>query len=259
LIAASIMSKKVAGGSRGVVLDVKVGGGAFMQTPEDARALAALMTEIGAAHDLRVVALLSDMEGPLGRSVGNGLEAREAAALLRGEANGEPRLRALVCALAGAGFVLAGACGTQAEGEARAQAQIASGAAYQKLVQIVQAQGGDPSYLEPGDTRGQSPVQWDVRAARAGYVTHIGARSIGLAAMGLGAGRAAKDDRVDPSAGILLRADIGDPVAAGDVLATLHTSTKALAQEAAVSVLSAFTLEDQAAPAAPLLLETLSP
>ncbi len=257
LIAASIMSKKIAGGSRAVVLDVKVGGGAFMKTRDEAHALASLMIKIGAAHGQRVVALLSGMDVPLGYNIGNRVEVREVVSLLQNNPWTEQRLRSLVCALAGAGFVVAGAAATLDDGQALAAAQIESGAAWQKFLEIVEAQGGDTDVLLHAAKPPQPRVKWDVKATQSGFVTHLDAQKIGLAAMHLGAGRATKEDRIDPTAGIVLRETVGCEVTAGNVIATLYTSEEAAARAAASEVQAAFTLGASALPDEPLIYETL--
>ena len=240
LIAASIMSKKIAGGCPSILLDVKVGGGAFMKTLQDARALAQMMIRIGESSGRRVVALLSDMNAPLGYNVGNRIEVREVARLLQNDRWSETRLRTLVLALAGVGFVLAGRVASLADGEALAEAQIASGAAYDKLRQIVQAQGGDADYLTHSLKPPTARIKWYVRATRSGYVRSLDAEAVGLAAMRLGAGRETKDDRVDPTAGIALRETAGKHVTAGNAVATLYTDNEVAAREAAALVWDAF-------------------
>ncbi len=240
LIAASIMSKKIAAGCSSIVLDVKVGGGAFMKTEADARALAALMIKIGAAHGRRTVAVLSDMSIPLGYTVGNRVEVREVVSLLQNNAWTEPRLKTVVCTLAAAGFVLAGRASTLDEGKALSGEQIASGAAYKKLCEIVSAQGGDPEYLAHASKPPTAKVKRDIRADSSGYVRRINAESIGLCAMQLGAGRAAKDDGIDPTAGVVLRETVGCAVTEGNVIATLHTGSEIAAREVSPQVLAAF-------------------
>ncbi len=257
LIAASIMSKKIAGGSRAVVLDVKVGGGAFMRTLSDARALAELMVRIGAAHGQRVVAVLSDMNVPLGRAVGNRLEVNEVAALLQNDTDAEPHLRELTRFLAAVGFVVAGRAASLPDGLALASDQIASGAALQKLAEMVAAQGGDADYLTHPDRPPVAPITRTVQATRAGFVSAIDAQSVGLAAMRLGAGRATKDDAVDPTAGVVLCAAPGDAVAPGDALATLFTSRADALQDAAAQIQTAVLIADVPPAPAPLIYETL--
>ena len=240
LIAASIMSKKIAGGCPFIVLDVKVGGGAFMKTLPEARALAALMIKIGAAHGRKTVAVLSDMDVPLGYTVGNRVEVREVVSLLQNNAWAELRLKAVVCTLAAAGFLLAGRAASLDEGHALAQAQIASGAAFEKLSEIVQAQGGDPEYLAHAAKPPVAKVKREVRAEQSGIVRYVDAEAVGLAAMRLGAGRAAKEDPIDPTAGVVLRETVGCTVTAGNIIATLYTGSEIAAREVAPQVLAAF-------------------
>ena len=257
LIAASIMSKKIAGGCPLIVLDVKVGGGAFMKTLPDAQALAALMIKIGAAHGRRVVAVLSDMDVPLGYTVGNRVEVREVASLLQNNAWAEPRLKTVVCTLAAAGFVLAGRAANLDDGQALASAQIESGAAFAKLREIVAAQGGDPEYLDHAAKPPTAKVKRDVRAESSGFVRAVNAEAVGLAAMRLGAGRAAKEDAVDPTAGVVLRETVGCPVTAGNVIATLYSGSEIAAREAAPAVLAAFEIGPAPPPAPPVIREII--
>ena len=254
LIAASILSKKIAGGCPAIVLDVKVGGGAFMKTLPEARALAQMMIAIGKARGRKTAAVLSDMDAPLGRAIGNRLEVREVAALLTGDAEADPRLRSLVLTLAGASFLLTGKAATLDEGRALASAQIGSGAALAKLRQIITAQGGDAALLEAVPN---AAVVREVRATRGGWVSGIDAEAIGRAAMRLGAGRETKEQTIDPEAGIVLGRVVGEAVAAGDVLATLYTERGGSADAEAEAILNCFTLTDAAPDPHPILLETI--
>lgn len=242
LIAASIMSKKIAGGCSSIVLDVKVGGGAFMKTLPEARALAQLMIKIGEAHGRRVAAILSDMDSPLGYNIGNLVEVREVVMLLQNNPWIEPRLKELVLLLSGAGFLLAGRVGTLDEGKILAEEQIISGAAFEKLCQIVQFQGGSSSYLQHPLQSPCARVKWDIKATCSGYVQHVDAEAIGLAAMSLGAGRAHKEDRIDATAGVVLCETVGQFVAEGNTVATLYTACEVTARQAAPQVWEAFTL-----------------
>ncbi|MGI4790948.1 MAG: thymidine phosphorylase [Janthinobacterium lividum] len=257
LIAASIMSKKIAGGCPFIVLDVKVGGGAFMKTLTDARALAELMIKIGAAHGRKTVAVLSDMDVPLGYNVGNRVEVSEVVSLLQNNEWTEPRLKTVVCTLAGVGFVLAGRTLTLAEGIALAEAQIISGAAFQKLFEIVKAQGGDPDYLTHFLKPPVARIKRDVRAETSGFVRHVNAEAIGLAAMQLGAGRASKEDRIDPTAGVVLRETVGCRVTEGNVIATLFTGSEIAAREAATLVWSAFEIGSEPDPSRNVIYEII--
>ncbi len=245
LIAASIMSKKLACGAPAIVLDVKHGGGAFMKTVEDARALADLMIRIGQAHSRRVAAVLSDMNAPLGRAVGNSLEVQEVVALLQNPAGANARLLSLVRHLSAVAFTLSSRVGTLKEGAALADAQLTSGAARKKWGEIIAAQGGDPDAPLP-----TARVKTEVLAETGGYVTAIDAQAVGLAAMRLGAGRATKTDKVNPLAGVILHKALGDAVRVGEVLATLHSDSGAETQ----AVAAAFTLSACPQAAAPLIL-----
>ena len=257
LIAASIMSKKIAGGCPFIVLDVKVGGGAFMKTLEEARALAALMIQIGTAHGRKTVAVLSDMDVPLGYTVGNRVEVREVVSLLQNNAWAETRLKTVVCTLAAAGFLLAGRVASLGEGHALAQTQIASGAAFEKLSEIVQVQGGDPEYLAHAAKPPTAKVKREVRAEQSGIVRHVDAEAVGLAAMRLGAGRAAKEDPIDPTAGVVLRETVGCAVVAGNIIATLYTGSEIAAREVAPQVLAAFRIGPEPPPPAPVIHEII--
>jgi pyrimidine-nucleoside phosphorylase len=257
LIASSIMSKKIAGGCPSIVLDVKVGGGAFMKTLSEARALANLMIKIGVAHGRKTVAVLSDMDVPLGYNVGNRVEVREVVSLLQNNAWIEPRLKTVVCTLAGAGFLLAGRVPTLDEGIALAGEQIASGAAFQKLWEIVQAQGGDPEYLAHALKPPVARIKREVRAETSGFVRSVHAETIGLAAMRLGAGRAAKEDRIDPTAGVVLRETVGCAITAGNIVATLYTGSEIAAREVAPLVWSAFEIGPEPPPTRNVIYEII--
>ena len=257
LIAASIMSKKIAGGCPSIVLDVKVGGGAFMKNLPNARTLAELMIRIGEAQGRRVAAVLSDMDAPLGGTVGNLLEVGEVARLLQGSDGAEPRLKSVVLLLSAVGFLLAGRVQTLAAGKSLAEAQLVSGAALEKLCEIVQGQGGSSEYLLHPDQAPEAAVQWEIRTPVSGYVQSIDAEAIGLAAMRLGAGRAAQDDRIDPTAGIILHQMVGQFAAEGTVLANLCTNSEAAAREAAPAVLGAWTLGPKLTEPKPVIYETI--
>jgi pyrimidine-nucleoside phosphorylase len=252
LIAASIMSKKLACGAPAIVLDVKFGGGAFMKTVEDARALADLMTRIGRAHGRRVAAVLSAMDAPLGRAVGNALEVQEVIGLLQDPAEADGRLSALVRHLSAVAFLLSGRVGTLEEGAALADAQVASGAATQKWREIVEAQGGQPDRTLP-----TAPAQVSVSAAADGYITGIDAEAIGLAAMRLGAGRATQEDKIDPAAGIIFHKSVGDAVGVGETLATLYADTESRTRAVTQAVVAAFQFAAQPSPRQSPIYDTL--
>ena len=257
LIAASIMSKKIAGGCPSIVLDVKVGSGAFMKTLSDARALAHLMIKIGEAHGRKTVVVLSDMGVPLGYTVGNRVEVSEVVSLLQNNAWTEPRLKTVVCTLAAAGLLLADRVPTLADGMALAEAQIVSGAAFQKLCDLVHAQKGDPEYLIHASKPPVARIKRDVRAEKSGFVGHVNAEAIGLAAMRLGAGRAAKEDRIDPTAGVVLRETVGCAVIEGNIIATLYTGSEIAAREVAPQVWSAFEIVPEPLPSSNVIYEII--
>jgi pyrimidine-nucleoside phosphorylase len=249
LIAASIMSKKLAGGARTIVLDVKVGSGAFMKTPAEARELARTMLGIGERANRNVRALLSDMSEPLGRAVGNALEVDEAVRCLQGE--GPEDLQALCLALAEAGLAAAGLDASRAA----LQELISSGRAFATFEAWVRAQGGDVSQLGHLE---RAPDRHTLRAPRSGYVARLEALEVGQAVKVLGGGRSRKGDAIDPGVGVVLHAKVGDEVAAGDALATLYHRGGRGFEEALARLEGAFTLADEAAAAPELVLETLA-
>ncbi|MCS3860925.1 pyrimidine-nucleoside phosphorylase [Salinibacter ruber] len=254
LIAASIMSKKLAEGNDALVLDVKCGRGAFMKTDADARTLAETLVAIGAEHDTPVVAVMTNMDVPLGRAVGNWPEIREAIACLRGE-HADSALMEIVRGLAGEMIVLGGAAETPAEGREKARAAIESGAALDQFRSLVEAQGGDPTVLDDPDGRADSAPVAEVTAPpdAGGYVADLDALSIGQAAVKLGAGRQTKEASVDPIAGLTQLKKPGDPVDAGDVLARLHAGGTPDLEAVRAAVRSAYTFSDTPPAAAPAL------
>lgn len=229
LIASSIMSKKLAAGSETIVLDVKYGSGAFMKTPEDAVKLAETMVKIGRANGRNISALITDMDFPLGRNIGNSLEVIEAVRVLRGEEKGDLYdVSAELCA-----NMLAGSKNIPLDDAREAVKEaISSGRAYTKFLEWVQAQGGDASVIEEN----RLPVgqySLEIRAEQSGYLTHLDAEMVGHAACLLGAGRMTQDDCPDLSAGIVLQKGRDEAVQAGDVLAVLYTSDEAKLMSAA--------------------------
>jgi pyrimidine-nucleoside phosphorylase/thymidine phosphorylase len=258
LITASILSKKLAEGIDALVLDVKTGDGAFMTRADDARALAASLTSIGRSLGTPVRALLTSMDEPLGRGVGNALEVREAIACLRGE--GASDLTELSLELAAEMLVAGGVAADPEAALDRCRAAIASGAALERLRRVVVAQGRDgrvcdePEAVLPRATRTET-----LRADRAGCVVQLRAAAVGQAAMLLGAGRATVDARIDPAAGVVLRRKAGERVAAGDVLAELHFNPPhAASVPAAVGLLrEAIAVGDTAPPPQPRILARL--
>jgi pyrimidine-nucleoside phosphorylase len=252
LIASSIMSKKIAGGADAIVLDVKVGDGAFMKTLDDARALARTMIEIGRRAGREVVCELTDMDQPLGRAVGNALEVREAVATVRGE--GPPDFTELVLASCAHLLALSDLGIDRAEGRRRAEAAVADGSAHAAYERWIRAQGGDPSE----DALEQAPVVVEVDAPASGWVARAGAIAIGRAALHLGAGRRTKEDDVDHAVGIVCLAKRGDRVDQGSPLAEVHARSEESARVAVDEVLAAYELADEEPPTRPIVLETLT-
>ena len=252
LIAASIMSKKIAAGADAIVLDVKVGDGAFMKTLPDARALAEAMLVLGEQAGREVVCLLTDMYQPLGRAVGNALEVREALATVRGE--GPADFRELVLITAGRLLSLSDLGVDEDEGRRRAERAVADGSAVAAYERWIRAQGGDPSEaaLPP------APVVRSVTAPRAGVVRSLGAIRVGAAALHLGAGRRTKDDEIDHAVGVLCVKKRGDEVAAGETLAEVHARDDSAADTATQEVLAAYELADDRPPTRGIVLEVLS-
>jgi pyrimidine-nucleoside phosphorylase len=252
LIAASIMSKKIAAGAQAVVLDVKVGDGAFMKTLAAARELAEAMRGLGERGGLEVVCELTDMDQPLGAAVGNALEVREAVATLRGQ--GPADFTELVLESAGHLLALSDLAVDHAEGRRRAEAAIADGSALDRYGSWVRAQGGDP---DEGVLPGARVVR-EVAAESGGFVRRLGAVRVGLAALHLGAGRRTKDDEIDHSVGVVCRAKRGDRVEAGDVLAEIHARDDDAAATAAGEVAAAYELGEERPEPRPVVLETIA-
>jgi pyrimidine-nucleoside phosphorylase len=219
LISSSIMSKKLAEGLDGLVLDVKVGRGAFMKELDQSRTLAETMVGIGRSYGTPVRALLTDMNQPLGREVGNACEVAESVEVLKG--GGPADLIEVTYRLGEEMLVLGGIASDRAEARARLQRAVASGAAFEKLVEVVAAQGGDPAVIHDTSLLPAAPHHVEVTAARSGYLTRCDALDLGVAAMRLGAGRERKEDAIDPGVGLRVLAKVGDPVEAGQPLVRL--------------------------------------
>ncbi|MBI2325731.1 MAG: thymidine phosphorylase [Chloroflexi bacterium] len=239
LIASSIMSKKIAAGAHAVVLDVKVGAGAFMRTVRQARELARLMVAIGEAHGLDVTAELTAMEAPLGNAVGNSLEVAEAIATLRGD--GPADLRDVVLAAGAEMLYLARRARTRAAGRAMLERAIADGSGLAKLRQLVAAQGGDVTMVDDPSRLPRATRLRTLTAERTAYVARLDASLVGLASVRLGAGREKKGDPIDHATGIVLRAKPGDRVARGEPYAEVHSSGGSGDAEALDMVGRAFT------------------
>jgi pyrimidine-nucleoside phosphorylase len=247
LIASSIMSKKLAGGADGIVLDVKTGNGAFMASPPDAIELARTMVRIGTDAGRRVIALVTGMHQPLGRAVGNALEVAEAIATLRGE--GPADLTELVLVMGAEMLTMAGLAASSAAARKRLERALQDGSGLSKLKAYVTAVGGAPELIDHPQRLPRAETRAPVGAPASGYVTAIDAMAIGMASKSLGAGRQIKDAPIDPAAGILLHKKLGDRVAHGEPLATVCANGDAdRIAAAAGQIQSAYTIDERPAP-----------
>jgi pyrimidine-nucleoside phosphorylase len=251
LIAASIMSKKIAGGADAIVLDVKVGDGAFMKTLESARELATTMIELGRRAGRETVCVLTDMDEPLGRAVGNALEVREALDTVRGE--GPPDFTELALSACAHLLALSDLDVDETEGRRLAEQAVANGSAAEVWSRWIAAQGGDPDE----SALPAAPVVREVVAPRAGHVEWLGAVAVGMAALHLGAGRASKEDEIDHAVGVVCHRKRGDAVEEHDLLAEVHARDEASAATAVDEVLAAYEVADRPPPAHPLVLDIL--
>jgi pyrimidine-nucleoside phosphorylase len=257
LIASSIMSKKIAEGIDGLVLDVKVGNGAFMPEEDRAVELARTMIGIGESRGLDVVALLTAMDRPLGRAVGNGLEVAEAVDVLRGA--GPADLRAVTVYLAAEMLVLGGAAPGRFEGSAMAEAALDDGRALATFRRVVEAQGGDPGVLDDPTRLPSAPVRRHALAGAAGRVLAMDTRALGEAAVALGAGRSTLGEAIDPAVGFVMAVGPGDEVEAGGPLAEIHAASDAAADEAAETIRGAIRIGDGAPRFRPLVSHRITP
>jgi pyrimidine-nucleoside phosphorylase len=246
LIAASIMSKKIAGGADAIVLDVKVGDGAVMRTLEDARTLAEMMVDLGRRSGREVVCLLTDMDQPLGRAVGNALEIREAVATLRGE--GPPDFLELVLAAASHLLAVSDLGIDAAEGRLRVERALGDGSALAAYERWIRAQGGDPDE----GVLPSAPVVRELESPQDGFVAALKAFRVGEAAVHLGAGRQTKDDLIDHAAGFVCLRSVGEP------LAGIHAQTDEAARQAAQELLAAYEFADEPPPERPVVLDVLA-
>ena len=255
LITASILSKKLAAGLQGLVLDVKVGSGAMMQRSDDARTLAQSLVRVARGAGLPARALITDMNEVLGRSAGNALEVQEALRYLRGDER-EPRQHALTLALAGQMLQLGGLAETPEAGAAMATQVLDSGAAAERFARMVAALGGPPDVLHDAQLP-RAPLCVPVPAARAGHVGEIDVRALGWAVVALGGGRVRPGDVVDPRVGLAGIVGRGAVVQAGEPLAWVHAADANAAAAAVTAVQQAMSIADAAPPPLPLILETI--
>ena len=242
LITASILSKKLAEGISGLVLDVKVGSGAFMKTEARARELATMMLSTVRRMGKRGVVLITDMDQPMGSHIGNALEVKECLAVLRGE--GAPDLAELATRLTGELLLLAGLSSDAPDGATRAEAVIRSGEALERFQRLVEEQGGDPRIVDDESLLPSAAHRVNVGAPRDGFVTEIDTEKVGTAGMLLGAGRQQVDDAIDPAAGIVVSAKLGTELRGGDPLVTLHYNDGAQWEEATRLIQNAYVIDD---------------
>lgn len=254
LIASSIMSKKLAAGTRSIVLDVKCGSGAFMREPEDAKRLAETMVQIGIANGRNTAAVITNMDIPLGHAIGNAMEVTEAIEVLRG---GGPEDLRTVCLTLATRMIALSCQKTVEEAEAIAHDCLYSGKAYQKFCAWIEAQGGDASYAKNPTLFGTAAHTLEITADADAYISACNAEMIGTAAMILGAGRQTKDSVIDPRAGILLLKKPGDAVQAGDVIAKLFTERAETLEASANTVRAALTFSSTPTRQQPLIFAVI--
>ena len=257
LIAASIMSKKLAIGASHLLLDVKVGSGAFMKNIDQARELAQTMVDIGRLAGLHTVAAITSMNQPLGCAIGNALEMAEAISILRGE--GPEDVSELCYHEASELLVMTGAMATMFEAEEHIQHVIHSGAAVAKLAEVIAAQGGDPQQIEQPELLPKAPVRTMLLAPRSGYIAGIEAEEVGLASMRLGAGRFKKGEHIDHRTGFILQAKLGHYRQAGEPLVEIHARSESEARDIQEALLACFTWSEAPITVGPLVYDTVRP
>lgn len=256
LIASSIMSKKIAAGAQAIVLDVKIGRGAFMTTLEAGRVLAETMTLIARMTDRKAVALLSDMNQPLGKTVGNALEVREALETLQG--SGPPDFLEHCLVVAGHMLSLAGKAEDAEAGKRMAQKALVSGSAWGRFRDLVQAQGGDLATVDDVEKLPKARIVETTSAPQNAFIAEIDARIVGETAVLLGAGRAKKGDPIDHAVGIVLHHKVGEKVAKGQPLFTVHANQRQLLEEAQQQLLAAYQWSDEPVEERPLFYDVIS-
>lgn len=256
LIAASIMSKKLAGGADALLLDVKVGSGAYLKKREQADALARLMVDIGTGAGVRTTALLTDMEEPVGYAVGNALEVAEACNVLTGQGRRDERFEELCLTLATHGLLLAAKAHDNEGARKMADDLLNSGAAARKFEEIIEAQGGERKVVQNPGLLPQPRSIHSVHSVYSGDITSIDAEAVGRLAMSMGAGRVHKDDSIDPAAGIVLMKKTGDEVKKGEVLADLHCEHP-LERELPERLRAAYTISAAASVSRSVLLDVV--
>ncbi|GAC1357946.1 MAG: pyrimidine-nucleoside phosphorylase [Ktedonobacteraceae bacterium] len=257
LIAASIMSKKLAIGASHLLLDVKVGTGAFMKTVEQARELAETMVNIGRTANMHTVAAITMMEQPLGRTVGNALELREAIAILHGE--GPQDVSDLCYHEAAELLMMTGRTGSFSEADAIVHHAVHSGTAVAKLAEVIAAQGGNACQIEQPHLLPEAPVQQMLTSPRSGYIAGIHSEQIGLASMHLGAGRFKKNDQIDHRTGLVLQAKVGDYLHKGEPLLEIHARTEQEASTIQDMLLACYQWSEEPVMVEPLIYDVIRP
>lgn len=255
LIAASIMSKKLASGADAIVLDVKCGDGAFMKNKKEATALARMLVDIGNSMGKKTMAVITGMEQPLGNTIGNALEVKEAIETLRG--NGPKDLHDLCVYMGAQMLVLAKRERKEADAKKKLHQLLTNGKAFEKFIELIAAQGGDVGQAEKTELLPQAHIQQIVTAPKTGFIQSIRAEGVGTAAMLLGAGRMQKNDFIDLSAGIVLHKKAGEKIKIGEKLATLHTNNEVRIAEAEENLLAACSFSFIKPKRKPLILGTL--
>jgi pyrimidine-nucleoside phosphorylase len=256
LIASSIMSKKIAAGADAIVLDVKCGSGAFMKTPDEARMLAQTMVDIGKNLNRKVIALIGDMDQPLGQAIGNALEVKEAIETLHGRGPADFAEHCLV--VASHMLHLGEKVRSVEEGRMLAEKLLADGSGYRKFLELVQAQGGDVEMVDRPERLPHASIVRAVKADRAGFVHKVNALEVGLTSVDLGAGRAKKGDPIDYAVGLLLHVKVADRVEAGQLLFTIHANDQAKADAAEERLRRAIVIGDEAVKPLPLFYGIVS-
>jgi len=257
LIAASIMSKKLAIGASHLLLDVKVGSGAFMKTVEQARQLAETMVAIGQLAGLHTVAAITSMDQPLGHAIGNALEMAEAIAILHG--SGPKDVSDLCYHEAAELLVMTGSAGSFSEAESRVERAVRSGAAVAKLAEVISAQGGNAQQIEQPQLLPAAPVRSMLDAPRSGYIEGIQSEQIGLVSMQLGAGRFKKGEQIDHRTGLVLQAKVGEYRKGGEPLVEIHARTDAEASSVRDALLACYSWSDAPVTVGPLIYDTIRP
>ncbi len=243
LIASSIMSKKLASGADAILLDVKVGSGAFMKTIDDARLLAQAMVDIGNANGRIVKAVITDMDRPLGQAIGNALEIAEVIQTLKGYG---PQDLTHECLVMAAHLLVMSEKGDYDTCYSMVQTALQNGTGLAKLRELIVAQGGNGQVVDDSSLLGTAQFAYDIRSSKAGYITHMNTEACGIASVMLGAGRTVKDGPIDMTAGILMHKKTGDAVVAGDVLATLYANDESLFEGAETAYVQALTIGPEA-------------